>query len=147
MRGIRGASYDDGRVETIRGDLPRPARPPPRSRAQTGGPRGPASPAYESRGVRAEPGWLDHALQGVRRLLGKDREKSTYRRADAVILEDLCESLGDQHPDAREIEVAVDDGVVVLTGSVRSRGERWMAADIAAESLGVRAVVNQLRVR
>lgn len=146
MRGIRGASYDDGRVETIRGDLPRPARPSPRSRAQTGGPRGPASPAYESRGARAEPGWLEHALSGVKRIFDKD-PKSTYRRADAVILEDLCESLGDQHPDAREIEVAVDDGNVVLTGCVRSRGERWMAADIAAETLGVRSVMNQIRVR
>ena len=71
-----------------------------------------------------------------------------WRRPDARILEDLCEALA-RHPaiDPSEVEVAVQEGVVRLTGMVHDRAAKWLAEDIAEGTFGVRDVHNEIRVR
>jgi osmotically-inducible protein OsmY len=70
-----------------------------------------------------------------------------YRRPDERIHADVCEALTDDpRVDAREIEVAVDDEVVTLTGCVRSRAEKRRAEDVALRCRGVHDVLNALRV-
>jgi osmotically-inducible protein OsmY len=70
-----------------------------------------------------------------------------YRRSDDRIRADVCEALTDDpRVDAREIEVAVDDEVVTLTGCVRSRAEKRRAEDVALHCRGVHDVLNALRV-
>lgn len=48
---------------------------------------------------------------------------------------------------ANEIEVAVDNGVVILTGWVDSFVTKWRAERAALRVRGVRAVVNEIEVR
>jgi hypothetical protein len=139
----RGISFDDGRVEMGRGDLPRHMRSAGLS-GEYPGPTGLASPAHEAPDVHEEPSWIEHAIHGVRRFIGKGPKG--YRRSDQLILEDLCETLGEHHPDAREIEVVVERGVVHLGGHVRTRGEKWLAEDIAEEVRGVQSVENGIRI-
>ena len=69
-----------------------------------------------------------------------------FRRSDERIREDVCQRLTD-HPavDASEIEVAVQEGEVTLTGTVEDRRMKRLAEDVAGESPGVRDVHNQIR--
>jgi osmotically-inducible protein OsmY len=70
-----------------------------------------------------------------------------YRRSDATIREEICESLTDNPDlDASGIEVTVEGGEVTLTGTVDSRDARWLAEDLVESVAGVRDVHNQLRV-
>lgn len=70
-----------------------------------------------------------------------------YRRSDERIKEDVCQYLTDDpHIDASEIEVAVSDREVVLSGSVQSRAEKRYAEDVIERLPGVRDVINGLRV-
>lgn len=70
-----------------------------------------------------------------------------YRRSDERIKEDVCQCLTDDHHiDASNIEVAVKDREVVLTGTVQSRAEKRHAEDLIERLPGVRDVVNSLRV-
>lgn len=70
-----------------------------------------------------------------------------YRRSDESIKDDVCERLT-QDPviDATEIEVEVEDGEVILSGSVAGRIEKSRAADILVEIRGVKNIVNRLTV-
>ena len=71
-----------------------------------------------------------------------------WRRNDEAIRDDVAERLtNDAGVDARDIEVSVAGGDVVLQGSVGSRAERRRAEDLAWTCAGVRDVQNQLRVR
>jgi osmotically-inducible protein OsmY len=49
--------------------------------------------------------------------------------------------------DAAEIGVAVADGIVTLTGQVRSLAEKWTAEHVAKRVAGVQAVANDIVVR
>jgi osmotically-inducible protein OsmY len=49
--------------------------------------------------------------------------------------------------DARDIGVIVKDGVVTLTGAVKSYFEKWKAEHAAERVVGVRAVANEIEVR
>jgi osmotically-inducible protein OsmY len=70
-----------------------------------------------------------------------------YQRSDDRIREEVCERLtDDDYVDASGIEVAVDQGVVMLSGSVEDRGTKRRAEDVADSVRGVRDVQNQLRV-
>jgi osmotically-inducible protein OsmY len=70
-----------------------------------------------------------------------------YRRSDARILDDVCELLSDHGDlDASDIEVVVDDGDVILRGTVESRWAKFDAEHVAGAVRGVRDVVNELRV-
>ncbi len=75
------------------------------------------------------------------------RGPKNYVRPDARIFEDVCEMLTDHGDlDASEIEVTVDDGDVILRGTVRSRWAKYYAEDLAMAAGGVRDVVNELRI-
>lgn len=70
-----------------------------------------------------------------------------YRRSDERIKEDVCQCLtDDEHIDASNIEVAVADREVTLTGSVSSRWQKRHAEDIIENLPGVRDVINSIRV-
>lgn len=67
---------------------------------------------------------------------------------DKELQKDVMDELSwEPSVDAAEIGVAVSSGVVTLSGTVRSYGEKW-AAEHAAERLkGVKAVANEMKVR
>lgn len=68
-------------------------------------------------------------------------------RSDEAIANDVRETLTwDTRVDVSEVRVAVDDGLVYLTGNVRLLAERNLAADDAWRVKGVRQVINQLTV-
>jgi hypothetical protein len=70
-----------------------------------------------------------------------------YVRSDARIFEEVCEALTDHGDlDASDIEVTVEEGVVTLLGTVRSRWARWYAEDLAAGVRGVEDVICKLRI-
>ena len=71
-----------------------------------------------------------------------------YRRSDERIREDVCEMLTrDPSIDASDIEVAVKEGEVTLTGNVSDRRMKHLAEDCAERCSGVRDVTNNIRVR
>jgi hypothetical protein len=71
-----------------------------------------------------------------------------YRRSDDRIREDVNDRLTDDpYIDASEVEVAVKDCEVTLTGWVRQRGDKRRAEDIAERVSGVQHVQNNLRVQ
>ena len=73
---------------------------------------------------------------------------SGYTRSDDRILDDINDRLTwDPRIDATDISIAVDDGIVTLTGSVDSRHDKRIAEDIVDHVTGVWDVNNQLRVR
>jgi osmotically-inducible protein OsmY len=71
-----------------------------------------------------------------------------YRRSDERIREDVCERFA-QHGqlDPSDVEVAVRDGEVLLTGSVATRMQKRLAEDIAERVFGVVEVQNHLHVQ
>ena len=77
---------------------------------------------------------------------GWGRGPKGYQRSDARILEDVCDRLTYSEVDAGEIEVRVENGEVTLSGSVRDRGDKRRAEDVAEEVSGVRDVHNNIRV-
>ena len=77
----------------------------------------------------------------------RGRGPKNYRRSDARIEEEVNEHLTDDpFVDASHIDVRVEDGVVHLSGRVRTRGEKRRADDIANECIGVHDVMNAIRV-
>jgi hypothetical protein len=71
-----------------------------------------------------------------------------YRRSDDRINEDVSEALSqDPDLDASEIEVKVQNGEVVLTGTVEERQFKRMAEEIAERCSGVQDVRNEIRVQ
>ena len=70
-----------------------------------------------------------------------------YQRSDDRIREDVCDRLADDpHIDASDIEIAVSNGEVTLTGFVRDRHDKRHAEDVTEHVSGVREVNNSLRV-
>lgn len=71
-----------------------------------------------------------------------------WKRSDDRIYEEVCEALTfDDHVDATDIEVAVNDGEVTLSGAVPSRRMKRLAEDVVDDVSGVRDVHNRIRVR
>lgn len=63
------------------------------------------------------------------------------------MFEDVCELLTDHGDlDASDIEVFVDQGDVILRGTVRSRWAKYYAEDLAMAVNGVNDVVNELKI-
>lgn len=78
----------------------------------------------------------------------RGRGPKGYRRSDSRVQEDINDRLcDDPYIDASEIEVAVSNGEVTLTGTVDSRATRRRAEDVAEQVSGVSYVQNNLRVR
>ncbi|MCY1022245.1 BON domain-containing protein [Pyxidicoccus sp. MSG2] len=70
-----------------------------------------------------------------------------YQRADDRIRADLCDRLMmESWLDASDVEVKVEDGVVTLAGAVRSRDEKRAIEDSAEQVLGVKEVINTIRL-
>lgn len=71
----------------------------------------------------------------------------SYARTDERIREDVNERLmDDDHVDATEVTVALNDATVTLSGSVRDRWQKHRAEDLADACSGVQDVRNQIRV-
>jgi hypothetical protein len=105
--------------------------PPPPSRHAANGPS-----IYER---EARP-WLNYE-----RL---EQGPKGWRRPDESIREDACERLTvDHHLDAREVEVAVKDGEITLTGTVPDRGSKRRAELLVEHLRGVTDVHNQLTIK
>ena len=71
-----------------------------------------------------------------------------WQRSDERIREDVCERLtahGDI--DATDVEVAVQDGEVTLSGTVTDRRMKRMAEDEADHVSGVKDVHNRIRLK
>lgn len=71
-----------------------------------------------------------------------------YSRSDERIREDACEALT-QHPDidAFEVEVTVENGEITLKGTVSDRSMKRLAEETVEYVIGVKDVVNQLRLK
>lgn len=70
-----------------------------------------------------------------------------HRRPDPMILDDLGEALiASEDIDSSEVEIEVRDGVVLLTGTVRDRRDKWRIEDMAEQIRGVREVTNRIRL-
>jgi osmotically-inducible protein OsmY len=70
-----------------------------------------------------------------------------YTRSDARLCEDINDRLyHDPFVDASEIEVTVNNGEAVLTGTVDSREAKRKAEDIAESITGIKDVENHLKV-
>ena len=77
----------------------------------------------------------------------RGRGPKGYRRSDERIREDVCESLTtDGQIDASNIDVAVEDCEVTLSGAVNSREQKRRAEDLSEMIPGVTQVNNSLRI-
>jgi osmotically-inducible protein OsmY len=84
---------------------------------------------------------------GTRRPSYRGRGPKNYQRSDDRIREDVCERLEmDDYVDASDLEVSVNGGTVVLSGSINERNAKRRAADIAESVSGVRDVENRIRI-
>lgn len=78
----------------------------------------------------------------------RGRGPKGYQRSDARIIEDVCERLTeDPHVDASDLDVAVMNGEVTLTGSIKSRIVKRYVEDLVESVSGVRHVQNNLRIK
>ena len=69
-----------------------------------------------------------------------------FTRSDERIREMVCERLtDDDRIDASEIDLQVQEGRVVLTGTVPSREMKWMAEDVVEQVVGSEKIENRLR--
>ncbi|MET0384322.1 MAG: BON domain-containing protein [Polyangiales bacterium] len=90
----------------------------------------------------------DAGQQVVRRVKRAFRGPKGYKRSDERIREDVSDKLAQQYKlDPSEIEVAVANGDVTLTGTVQSRHEKFLAEELTDDVSGVNEVHNHLRVR
>jgi osmotically-inducible protein OsmY len=118
----------------------------------------------ESYGRGEDRGWWDRASDAVaswfgdedaerRRRMDDQREHrgrgpKGYRRSDERIREDVNDRLSDDYYlDASEVEVAVSNTEVTLTGTVNNRSDKRRAEDLADSVSGVSNVENRLRVK
>ncbi|GFE84485.1 hypothetical protein GCM10011487_64850 [Steroidobacter agaridevorans] len=71
-----------------------------------------------------------------------------YKRSDDRIREEVCDCLtDDDRLDASNIEVAVKEGEVTLSGSTTSRSDKRWAETLAERISGVKEVQNSIRVQ
>ena len=77
----------------------------------------------------------------------RGRGPKGYRRSDERIKEDVSDRLAEHaYLDASDIEVAVKEGEVTLSGTVTHRRDKRAAEDLAEDVSGVKNVQNNLRV-
>jgi osmotically-inducible protein OsmY len=118
------------------------------------------------RGGQDDRGWFDRASDEVASWFGDEeaerrremdarqtgqhrgRGPRNYTRSDDRIRDDINDRLTDHdYLDASDIEVEVNAGEVVLTGTVENRRAKRLAEDIAEDVSGVRNVENRIRVK
>lgn len=84
---------------------------------------------------RGERSWADFGVHSVPTERGDHRGRGPkgYRRSDERLQEIVCDYLSeDPRVDVSDIEVAVKDGVITLTGSVPHRRDKHIVEDIVA---------------
>jgi osmotically-inducible protein OsmY len=87
-------------------------------------------------------GWR-HGDNGLMR----PRGPKGYKRSDERICEDICEHLMDIGDiDSTDVEVRVDSACVKLQGTVPERWMKFEIENIAATTLGVEDVANDISV-
>lgn len=97
--------------------------------------------------------WFGDEEAERRRRMDQQREQfrgrgpKGYRRSDERIKEDVNDRLSEGYLDASDIEVAVMNAEVTLTGTVDGRIDKRKAEAIADSVTGVTNVENRLRVR
>lgn len=92
--------------------------------------------------------WGENSGHIERDGLHRGKGPKGFFRSDERIREDInCRLTDDAHVDASDIEVSVESGEVVLTGTVPDRFEKRRAEDISELVSGVRNVENRLRVK
>lgn len=104
----------------------------------------------EMRGYRGQERERDPSASAAMQAEGPYRGHGPrgYARSDDRIRDDVCDRLSDDSMlDASEIDVAVKEGEVTLTGTVRQRSDRRRAEDLAEAASGVKHVQNNLRVK
>lgn len=101
----------------------------------------------ESRGIYEDDSGRVHKFSHWPETNYAGRGPKGYRRSDDRIREDICDRLTDDwRIDASEMEVAVQNGEVMLSGAVRDREDKRRAEDLVERIPGVRDVHNNLRV-
>ncbi|MBL7543932.1 MAG: BON domain-containing protein [Bdellovibrionaceae bacterium] len=94
----------------------------------------------------SQPVRHDEAFQNFGKFYGKGPKG--FRRSDERVREDVCEALYRDHSiDASEIDVTVNDGEVILKGTVENRQMKRLAEDCVESISGVSDVKNELRVQ
>jgi hypothetical protein len=69
-----------------------------------------------------------------------------YQRSDDRIREDICDGLMMSWMNAENVDVQVRNGEVTLTGTVKSRDEKRAIEALAESVLGVKDLINSIRV-
>jgi hypothetical protein len=71
-----------------------------------------------------------------------------YKRSDERIREDVCDVLMQMSDlDSSDVEVAVREGEVVLTGTVPDRSMKYRIEQVADRCAGIVDITNQIRVK
>lgn len=118
----------------------------------------------DHQGQQHDRDWMDRAGDRARSWMGDDERQGGpsggmfgqhrgkgpkgWKRSSERIREDVCERLADDdHLDASEIEVNVQDNEVTLSGTVNSREDKRRAEMLVEQCSGVDHVQNNLRVQ
>lgn len=135
-----GDDRDDGRFQTH-----------PMQRAGSGfvqsapQPRGASRYDADESRFGARP-YGDESRYGTQQRM-RNRGPRNWQRSDERIREDVCERLSAlDDVDVSDVSVSVEQGKVILTGTVGHRADKHRIEDIADDSAGVRDVDNQIRV-
>lgn len=99
--------------------------------------------AAERRGIDLR--WRELEARGAHRGKGP----RSYQRSDFRLSEDIYDVLlEDRYIDASDIEIAVEKGEVILTGTVENRHIKRRVEDVIEEQVsGIRHLENRLRVK
>lgn len=82
-----------------------------------------------------------------RNLSTSTKHRKTHMKTDTQVKQDVSDELGwDQSVRALEIGVAVNDGIVTLSGQVASYSEKWHAEAAAQRVSGVKALAVEIKV-
>ena len=102
--------------------------------------------AVRGRGERMASALEEQDERAAASLGARRRRPQRYRRPDERILDDVWHRISVAAVDPQDVEVAVQDGVVTLSGRVSTRFEKRIIEDIAESVFGVQEVHNHLRL-
>jgi len=104
--------------------------------------------AEVGRAVRGRGEQMASALEDQDQRSGMARQNPSprYRRPDERVLDDVWHRISIAAVDSQDVEIAVSDGVVTLSGRVSTRFEKRIIEDIADSVFGVKEVHNHLRL-
>jgi len=88
----------------------------------------------------------DHEMGHGGFLGARGRAPKGYQRSDERIREDICDGLMMSWMNAENVDVQVRNGEVTLQGTVRSRDEKRAIEALAESVLGVKDLINSIRI-